>query len=81
MALATVTVLTSAKTEEATGGLPVHHSLVGVGELPGHAGHLPVVNPADGRAFAEVSLLDRDQAGAALEAARAAFPAARLPTG
>ena len=38
-----------------------------------------MVNPDDGKAFAEVSLLDREQAGSALEAARAAFPAwARL---
>jgi succinate-semialdehyde dehydrogenase/glutarate-semialdehyde dehydrogenase len=39
-----------------------------------------VVNPADGQPFAEVSLLDREQAGLALEAARAAFPAWRRLT-
>lgn len=38
-----------------------------------------MVSPTEGTAFASVSLLDREQAGSALEAARAAFPAwARL---
>ena len=74
MALATATPLTSAQAEAAS-GLPLHHSIVGLRETPGRAGRREVVSPADGRAFALVSLLDRDEAGAALESARAAFPA------
>lgn len=35
----------------------------------------PVCNPASGQAFAGVSLLDAEQAGAAVAAAQAAFPA------
>ena len=72
MALATVTALTSAESEAAV-VLPVHHSIVGSRDTPGRAGRRAVVSPADGRAFAEVSLLDRAEAGFALESARAAF--------
>ena len=71
MALAEVTALTPAH----GAGLPLHHSLVGFQEVPGRGGRRAVVSPTDGQAFAEVSLLDRDQAGAALDSARAAFPA------
>lgn len=71
MALAEVTALTSAQGI----GLPLHHSLVGFQEAPGRAGRRAVVSPTDGHAFAEVSLLDRDEAGAAIGSARAAFPA------
>ncbi len=49
--------------------------MVALRETPGRGGRRAVVSPADGRAFAEASLLDREQAGAALESARAAFPA------
>ena len=55
--------------------LPLHHSIVGLREIPGHGGRRAAVSPADGRAFAEASLLDRDEARSALESARAAFPA------
>jgi succinate-semialdehyde dehydrogenase/glutarate-semialdehyde dehydrogenase len=44
-------------------------------------GHeLEVVNPADGKVFASVSTVDRDQVKAALGAAHAAFPAWRALT-
>jgi succinate-semialdehyde dehydrogenase/glutarate-semialdehyde dehydrogenase len=52
-----------------------HHSLVGPSELEGAGGRRPVVSPTTGEAFAEVSLLDAAQAGAAVAAAREAFPA------
>ena len=70
MALAEVTALTSAH----GAALPLHHSLVGFQETPGRAGRRAVVSPTDGQTFAEVSLLDRDEAGSALDSARAAFP-------
>jgi succinate-semialdehyde dehydrogenase/glutarate-semialdehyde dehydrogenase len=60
--------------ETTASGLPLHHSLVGLRDTPGRGGRRAVSSPADGRAFAEVSLLDPEQAGAALESARAAFP-------
>jgi acyl-CoA reductase-like NAD-dependent aldehyde dehydrogenase len=53
---------------------PVAHSWIGNREVEGHAGTRAAVDPSRGEAFAEVSLLDADQASAALEAARAAFP-------
>ncbi|HUG52021.1 MAG TPA: aldehyde dehydrogenase family protein [Vicinamibacteria bacterium] len=56
------------------------HSWVANREMEGRAGRRPVVSPATGEPFAEVSLLDAEQAGQGLEAARAAFPAwSRLP--
>src|SRR5215470_5251283 len=59
--------------------LPRCHSFVGSREVEGRAGVRAAVNPATGQPFAEVSLLDDEQAGSALSAARAAFPAwARL---
>jgi succinate-semialdehyde dehydrogenase/glutarate-semialdehyde dehydrogenase len=55
--------------------LPLHHSLIGNREVEGRAGRRPAVSPATGTAFAASSLLDAEQAGEALAAARAAFPA------
>jgi acyl-CoA reductase-like NAD-dependent aldehyde dehydrogenase len=49
-----------------------HHSWVAGRELPGVAGVRPVLNPANGEAFADVSLLDARQAGEAIAAADAA---------
>jgi len=54
--------------------LPLHHSQVGTRALEGRGGRQTVVSPADGKAFAEVSLLDREQVGSALQAARGALP-------
>ena len=61
------------------GGRPVHHSWIAQprGPGPGRRCATPS-NPADGAAFAEVSLLDAEQAGAAVAAAQAASrPGAR----
>jgi acyl-CoA reductase-like NAD-dependent aldehyde dehydrogenase len=55
--------------------LPAAHSWVGNREVEGRGGRRAVVSPATSRAFAEATLLDAEQAGQALEAARAAFPA------
>jgi acyl-CoA reductase-like NAD-dependent aldehyde dehydrogenase len=66
----------SALTETAPGvSLARHHSWIGNREVPGRAGARPAVNPATGAAWAEATLLDDEQMGAALAAARAAFPA------
>jgi acyl-CoA reductase-like NAD-dependent aldehyde dehydrogenase len=54
---------------------PVHHSWIGNREVPGHGPLRDAVDPADGRPFASATLLDVDQAGAAVAAAQAAFPA------
>jgi acyl-CoA reductase-like NAD-dependent aldehyde dehydrogenase len=54
--------------------LPVFHSQVAGREVEGRAGRRAAVSPADGRPFAEASLLDAAQAGEALAAAAAAFP-------
>jgi succinate-semialdehyde dehydrogenase/glutarate-semialdehyde dehydrogenase len=51
------------------------HSRVAGRELPGAAGRREVANPATGRAFATVTLLDAAQAAGAMGAAEAAFPA------
>ena len=59
---------------EAT-GLPTFHSWVGGREIEGRAGLRPAANPATGEAFAQSSLLDAAQAGEAVAAAQAAFPA------
>jgi acyl-CoA reductase-like NAD-dependent aldehyde dehydrogenase len=57
--------------------LPLFHTWVAGREVEGRAGRRAAVNPADGRPFAEASLLDAAQAGEALAAAAAAFPAWR----
>jgi succinate-semialdehyde dehydrogenase/glutarate-semialdehyde dehydrogenase len=57
------------------GGLPRHASLVDGRETAGRAGVRAALDPSTGAAFAEVSLLDAQQAGEAVEAARRAFPA------
>jgi succinate-semialdehyde dehydrogenase/glutarate-semialdehyde dehydrogenase len=64
-----------ATTVEAAAGTSTRHSLIAHREVVGRGGLRPALNPATGRSFAEVSLLDADQAGEALEAARAALPA------
>jgi succinate-semialdehyde dehydrogenase/glutarate-semialdehyde dehydrogenase len=55
-------------------GLPVHHSIVDGSALEGRAGLRPAVDPRTGQAFAQVSLLDAEQASRALAAARRSFP-------
>ncbi|HEX9186553.1 MAG TPA: aldehyde dehydrogenase family protein [Vicinamibacteria bacterium] len=55
--------------------VPVFHSWVGGREIEGRAGRRPAVDPGTGERFAEASLLDAGQAGDAVAAARAAFPA------
>jgi acyl-CoA reductase-like NAD-dependent aldehyde dehydrogenase len=55
----------------------LQHSLVRNGPVEGRAGRRGVVSPATGRPFAEVSLLDAEQAGLAVAAAREALPAWR----
>ena len=57
--------------------LPIRRSWIANREVEGRAGLRPVVNPATGVAFARASLLDAEQAAAAIVAARAAFPAWR----
>jgi acyl-CoA reductase-like NAD-dependent aldehyde dehydrogenase len=52
-----------------------HHSWIRNREVVGSAGHRAAVDPSTGEGFAQASLLGRDQAGAALDAAREAFPA------
>jgi len=60
--------------------LALHHSLIAGAERVGSAGERRAVEPATGRAFARVSLLDNEQAGSAVAAAQAALPAwRRLP--
>jgi len=56
-------------------GLPTFHSWVGGREVEGRAGVRPAVAPARGETFAQASLLDAAQAGEAVAAAQAAFPA------
>ena len=55
--------------------LPIHHSLTNNGPVSGRGGVLPVVNPATGVPFGQVSLLDEQQARAAIGAAAVAQPA------
>jgi succinate-semialdehyde dehydrogenase/glutarate-semialdehyde dehydrogenase len=55
--------------------LPLHHSWVGDREVAGRGGVRESVNPATGEPFAQTSLLDAEQASAAVAAAREAFPA------
>jgi len=59
--------------EGAGAALATRHSWIGGQELEGRAGVRKAVCPATGRAFAQASLLDAEQAGAALAAARGAF--------
>jgi hypothetical protein len=56
-------------------GLVCFHAWVGGREVEGRAGSRPATNPANGEAFARVSLLDAAQAAEAVGAAEAAFPA------
>ena len=67
--------MTVAQADPVVVALKTHHSWIGGREVPGSAGVRLAVNPASGEAFAESSLLDAAQAGSALDAARAAFPA------
>lgn len=55
-------------------GLPTFHSWIAGREVEGRAGVRPAVDPATGEAFAQASLLDSEQAGEAIAAARSAFP-------
>lgn len=55
--------------------LATHHSWIANREVAGRAGLRPAIDPATGRPFAQSSLLDAEQAGAAVAAARTAFPA------
>jgi acyl-CoA reductase-like NAD-dependent aldehyde dehydrogenase len=55
--------------------LATHCSLVGGREVEGRGGVQLAANPATGKAFARVGLLDAEQAQAAIGAAQAAFPA------
>ena len=60
---------------EAATALRAHHSIVNGRDEIGAAGAREAVSPASGQPFAETSLLTAAQAGGALDAARAAFPA------
>jgi succinate-semialdehyde dehydrogenase/glutarate-semialdehyde dehydrogenase len=55
--------------------LELRHSWIDNRGVEGRGGLRPALEPATGRPFAQASLLDAAQAGAALDAARAAFPA------
>lgn len=50
------------------------HSWIGNREVEGRGGRRAAINPSTGLPFAEATLLDAEQAGAAVAAARAAFP-------
>lgn len=54
--------------------LPIYHSWTNNGPVEGRAGVRPAMNPATGAAFAQASLLDEQQAVAAVTAAADAFP-------
>jgi succinate-semialdehyde dehydrogenase/glutarate-semialdehyde dehydrogenase len=56
-------------------GLATFHSWAFGREVEGRAGLRPATNPATGEPFAQASLLDAAQAGEAIAAAQAAFPA------
>jgi acyl-CoA reductase-like NAD-dependent aldehyde dehydrogenase len=68
-----------ATTTEAPAGvgaaLSTRHSWVGNREVEGHGGTRAALQPATGRPFAQVSLLDLAQAREAIATARSAFPA------
>jgi acyl-CoA reductase-like NAD-dependent aldehyde dehydrogenase len=53
--------------------LPVHHSWIGGREVEGRHGRRSAISPASGEPIASASLLDGEQAAAALSAAREAF--------
>ncbi len=55
--------------------LETRHSIVNGRDEVGASGVREAISPTDGRPFAQASLLSAGQAGAALDAARAAFPA------
>jgi succinate-semialdehyde dehydrogenase/glutarate-semialdehyde dehydrogenase len=59
----------------APSALATHHSWIGNREVEGRAGVRPAINPATGQPFAQASLLDAEQASAAIAAAQTAFPA------
>ncbi len=56
-------------------GLATFHSWVGGRPVEGRGGLRAATNPATGESFAQASLLDAAQAGEAIAAAQAAFPA------
>jgi acyl-CoA reductase-like NAD-dependent aldehyde dehydrogenase len=60
---------------ETASGFLTRHAIVNGRDEAGTAGVRAAISPADGQPFAQVSLLSAEQAGAALDAARAAFPA------
>jgi succinate-semialdehyde dehydrogenase/glutarate-semialdehyde dehydrogenase len=60
---------------EAPAALRTRHSIVNGRDEAGAGGMRDAVSPADGQPFARASLLSAEQAGSALDAARAAFPA------
>ena len=68
-----------ATTTEAPAGvgaaLSTRHSWVGNRQVEGHGGTRAALQPATGRPFAQVSLLDLAQAREAIATARSAFPA------
>jgi succinate-semialdehyde dehydrogenase/glutarate-semialdehyde dehydrogenase len=53
----------------------VHHSWIANRPVEGRAGRREAFSPATGRPFGAYSILDAEQASAALDAARTAFPA------
>ena len=60
---------------ETASGLTTRHSILNGRDEAGAAGVRAAISPTDGQPFAQASLLSAEQAGAAVEAARAAFPA------
>jgi succinate-semialdehyde dehydrogenase/glutarate-semialdehyde dehydrogenase len=60
---------------ETATGLKAHHSIVNGRDEVGTGGVRQAISPTDGQPFAQASLLSAAQAGAALDAARSAFPA------
>jgi succinate-semialdehyde dehydrogenase/glutarate-semialdehyde dehydrogenase len=59
---------------EPSSDLPVHHSWIAGREVVGRGGRREVASPADGRPYAETTLLDAEQMGEAVAAASEAFP-------
>jgi len=59
----------------AASAVPLHHSWVEGREVEGRAGRRRATSPADGATIGEATLLDREQARAAIAAASLAFPA------
>jgi succinate-semialdehyde dehydrogenase/glutarate-semialdehyde dehydrogenase len=58
----------------------VHHSWIANRPVEGRAGRREAVSPSTGKPFGSYSVLDAEQATAALDAARTAFPAWRALT-